>query len=205
MSTLNFPAGIYAPASATWRLRSNTQTFRSPLDGSVQTIELPGAVWTASLSWPVLPAAQWRVMQAWLAQLRGSSGRFFYGPPHATARQATGAIGTPLVNGANQTGALLVCDGFGASAQVFLTGDYLAYNTAAGRSLHVVTTTATANGSGQVTIAIEPPIRTSPADNTPIIHSSPTCVMRLADDEVGGMDIRAGALASLSLEMIEAF
>lgn len=205
MPTLNFPTGIYAPASATWRLRSNTQTFRSPLDGTVQTIELPGAVWAASLSWPVLPVAQWRAMQAWLAQLRGSSGRFYYGPPHATARQATGTIGTPLVNGGSQTGATLNVDGFGASQSVFLAGDFIAYDTAVGRSLHVITANATSNGSGQAALAIEPPIRVSPADNAAIIHSSPTCVMRLADDGVGGMDIRPGAIASLSLELIEAF
>lgn len=207
MSILNFPAGIYNPSSVDWRLRPNTQTFRSPLDGTTQTLEMPGAVWAASIAWETLPPAQWRVLQAFLAQLRGSAGRFYYGPPHATARQATGAIGTPLVNGANQTGAALACDGFGAGATVFLPGDFIAYATPAGRSLHVVTANAIANGSGQATLAIEPPIRTSPADNAALIHASPTCVMRLVDDETGAFQLRPGpgAYASLQLEIVEAF
>lgn len=206
MPTLAFPSGIYGPSSVDWRIRANTQSFRSPLDGSVQTIELPGSVWTASVSWNILPPAQWRALQAWLAQLRGAAGRFYYGPPHATTRQAVGSIGTPLVNGPNQTGVALACDGFGASAQVFLAGDFIAYDHANGRSLHVVTATATANGSGQATLAIEPPIRTSPADNAALIHASPTCVMRLVDDETGALQMRPGpgAYASLQLEIVEA-
>jgi hypothetical protein len=205
MSTLNFPASVLGPSSVDWRLRSNTQTFRSPLDGSVQTLEMPGAVWAASLSWDALPAAQWRVMQAWLAQLRGAAGRFFYGPPHAAARQATGVIGTPLINGAGQTGVVLACDGFGASQAVFLAGDYIAYNTAAGRSLHLVTANATSNGSGQASLQIEPPIRVSPADNAALIHAAPSCVMRLVDDEIGGLSIRPAGIGSLSLEIVEAY
>lgn len=205
MPTLPFPSGIYQPSSVNWRLRSNSLTFRSPLDGTVQTLEMPGSAWTATVSWNVLPPAQWRVLQSWLAQLRGMAGRFYYGPPHATARRATGTIGTPVVNGANQTGTALAVSGMGASQSVFLDGDFIAYDTVLGRSLHVVTANATSNGSGQATLAIEPPIRVSPANGAAIIHASPTCVMRLVDDDVGDMALRPGLLGSLTLDMIEAF
>lgn len=208
MPILNFPAGVILPSSVDWRLVSNTQSFESPLDGSVQTIELPGAKWAASLTWDTLAADQWRTLQAWIAQLRGAAGRFYYGPPHAAARRATGAIGVPLVNGAGQSGATLNVDGFGLGQQVFLPGDFIAYDTALGRQLHIVVATATSNGSGQAALAIEPPIRVSPADNAAVIHVAPTCVMRLVDDEAGGLSVRPGAnggIGAVSLDIVEAF
>lgn len=205
MPTLAFPTGIYPPSSVNWKPRSNSLTFRSPLDGTVQTLELPGTVWTATVSWNTLPTAQWRVLQAFIAQLRGAAGRFYYGPPHATTRQATGSIGTPVVQAAGQTGNALAIQGSGASQTIFLAGDFIAYDTAVGRQLHVITANVLTNGSGQSSLPIEPPIRVSPAAGAAIIHNSPTCVMRLIDDDVGDMAIRPGPLAALTLDMIEAF
>ena len=42
------PAAI-RPASVNWRLRANTQAHTSPLSNDVQTYELPGARWVATL------------------------------------------------------------------------------------------------------------------------------------------------------------
>jgi hypothetical protein len=205
MPILTFPAGLYTPSSVTWLPRANTQTFRSPLDGTQQTIELPGIGWVATVGWDRLPEPQWRKLAAWISQLRGAAGRFYYGPVHAAARRATGTIGTPLVNGANQTGTTLNIDGLGVSQQVFLAGDFFAYDHASGRSLHVITADATSNASGQAALAIEPPIRVSPADNAAIVHSSPTCVMRLASDDEGSIDVGPGLISSLTLSMVEAW
>lgn len=205
MPTLAFPTGLYSPSAVNWQPRANTQTFRSPLDGTSQTIELPGIAWVATVRWETLPEAQWRRLSAWLSQLRGAAGRFYYGPVHAATRRATGTIGTPLVNGAGQTGTTLNIDGLGSSQQVFLAGDFIAYDHASGRSLHVITADAASNASGQAALAIEPPIRVSPADNAAIIHSAPTCIMRLSSDDEGSLDVGPGLISSISLSMVEAW
>ena len=99
--------------------------------------------------------------------------------------------GTPLVNGASQTGASLVTDGWTASTAVLKEGDVItlagvnAVNPQSRESTgvlrqFVVTANVTSDGSGNATIAISPSITTgtgfqtvtgSPADNAAITVS----------------------------------
>ena len=99
--------------------------------------------------------------------------------------------GTPLVNGASQTGASLVTDGWTASTAVLKEGDVItlagvnAVNPQSGESTgvlrqFVVTANVTSDGSGNATIAISPSITTgtgfqtvtgSAADNAAITVS----------------------------------
>ena len=101
--------------------------------------------------------------------------------------------GTPLVNGASQTGASLVTDGWTASTAVLKEGDVItlagvnAVNPQSRESTgvlrqFVVTANVTSDGSGNATIAISPSITTgtgfqtvtgSPADNAAITVSGP--------------------------------
>jgi hypothetical protein len=97
--------------------------------------------------------------------------------------------GTPLVNGASQTGASLVTDGWTASAaarlkagDIFTIADVYAVNPVSGDNLpdlaqFVVTADTSSNGSGAATLPIYPSIVTSgprktvsgsPADNAAI-------------------------------------
>ena len=97
MATLTLPA---TPSFRTsnFGLHSNTQIFRSPLDGSVQTLEMTGAQWGATFTLPPTQRAAFAAWQAFLVKLRGSSGRFFAGDPDATTPRGV-ATGAPLVNG----------------------------------------------------------------------------------------------------------
>lgn len=196
MTTYSFPS-LVSPASVDWRLVSNTQSFTSPLDRTTQTLELPGARWEASVTWPTLAAADWRILTAFLAKLRGAAGRFYYGPPHATATQQT-ITGSVLVNGASQTGGSLIVDGFTGT---FKAGDFISFDTSVGRELHMVVADLTNPG----TLTIEPPIRVSPADNAAVTISSPTCVMRLTDDAQAALSIRPPVTGSVAFDMVEVF
>lgn len=106
--------------------------------------------------------------------------------------------GTPLVNGAGQSGSSLVIDGVTAS-QVITEGtvfeiagvdsvNNLSQNDTQYTANFRVTATATANGSGQVTLSIDPPITLSgsyqnvtnaPADNAAITFQ-PTHTINVA-------------------------
>ncbi len=203
MTILTFPT-IRRPSRASYRMRGNTQSHRSPLDGTEQTLEMPGAVWELTVSWESLDATDTRVLAAFLAQLRGAAGRFYYSPAAWSPRRAAGG-GSPLVNGAAQSGASLITDGWTPSGQVALAGDWLSFDDALGRRrLHMATGTATANGSGQATIAITPPIRRAPSDNAVVEVASPTGVFRLPSDDAPEMQLRPPLLGSLTLTMVEA-
>jgi hypothetical protein len=199
MTTLALPL---APKfkQARFALASNALTHASPLNGSVQTVEFPGARWQLTASLPPMQRATAGDWQAFFTKLRGLAGRFYAGDPNAAAPRGT-ALGTPLVNGAGQTGTTLVTDGWTISqAQALLPGDYFQV----GYELKLVVATVVSNGSGAATITFEPPLRASPADNAPIITSNPVCIMRLSDPNQG-WDIEPASIYGFSFSAIESF
>jgi len=203
MTTLTFPTLTRGPSEVSWRLRALTQTHESPFDGTQQTLALPGARWVATITWPSLMEADRRTFEAFLASLQGRAGRFYYGPAFHGVRRATGT-GTILINGASQSGSTLAVDGFGAAAQAFSIGDWLSYaDTTGRRRLHQVTATTAANGSGEASVPIVPPIRRAGADNAAVEITSPTGVFMLVDDEVG-LTTRPPLIGSVTLSIVEA-
>lgn len=82
------------------------------------------------------------------------------------------SLGSPLVNGGAQAGTSLICDGFSAGATIPALA-YFSFSAGGRYYLHTVTTQATANGSGQVTLNISPMLRVSPADNAALDFVTP--------------------------------
>lgn len=234
MTTLAWPESI-RPASIVWRLEPNTGVFQSPLTGAVQTYELPGARWVADLTLDMVRESTWRAWTALHARLRGQSGRVHVPLWHvaggsSSARSATGSgltadstavtadsaayttddvtyasLGTPRVRGGGQSGSTLATDGWSPGADAFLAGDFFSYDTPAGRTLHMVTEAAIADGDGVAVLSIEPPIRTAPADNARLEIDAPTCIMHLADAATGAPAFSPGVFASVSVSLREAF
>lgn len=77
---------------------------------------------------------------------------------------STGAPGSPLVNGASQAGNALTIDGLTAGYG-YRAGQMVSVIVSSRRFVHQVRASGRANGSGQATIAIEPALRVTPADN----------------------------------------
>mgnify|MGYP006405241647 CR=1 FL=1 len=187
MATISMPTSNFV--SASFGLRANTQTFISPLTGKLQTLELTGSKWYATYTTVPLSASAAGEWLAFLVKLRGQANSFFAYDPARTTAQGT-PTGTPLVNGASQTGNSLITDGWSNSTLVLKAGDYIAVD-ATQRQLYMVTADATTNGSGEVTLSIEPSIRVSPENNAGITVSSAACVMRLEGPEVTWNESRA--------------
>lgn len=201
MTILTFPA-IINPSQVLWRLLSKTQVHESPFSGAMQTLRQPAERWAATLTWNRLTQSDWRLMSAFLAQLNGQAGRFYYGPVHAP-RLATGS-GTPAINGSVQTGSTISIDGWGASAQAFKAGDYFSYNDANGRPmLYIVTADISATGAGVANVPVAPQVRRSVADGTAVEITSPVAVFRLASDDMG-LTNSPGPWGSVSIDIIEA-
>lgn len=211
-----FPANIL-PSEISFGLQSNTQVFRSPLTASIQTLRMPGSAWTGRATFSELEDFEARVLQAFLVDLDGMNGRFYFGDYSLTApRGAMSAHSNSLlVHGASQSGSSLIIDGGVASlSNAFLAGDYIAYETSVGRELKMVTAAASFNASGVCTLQVAPNIRHSPADNAAVAYrlntsnavgsSDTTCIMRLASDQ-SQWTVRAPVITSISVDFIEAF
>ena len=203
MTTFALPENSFI--SSTFGLESNTQTFESPLSRNTQVLELTGARWTAqynvSNKTPAL-AGQWI---SFLTKLKGQANSFYgYDPKRVTAQGNAG--GTPLVNGASQTGNSLITDGWTNSITGILkAGDMIAFDTTAGRELKMITADANSDGSGNCTLSIEPAIRVSPANNATVIVATPTCIMRLSDDTQARWFVNELGLYEIKFSGIEFF
>lgn len=201
MATLSMPSSPTGFRAHRFGLMSNTVMFTSPLSGSTQTLEFPGSKWVGVFTLPPMKRA---VASAWLSfftQLRGAAGRFYgYDPTAKTPRGV--ASGSPLVNGASQTGTTLITDAWPINtANLLLPGDYFQV----GSELKMVTSALSSNGTGSATITFEPPLRDAPSDNASIIYTNPVCVMRLSDDSQSGWDVNSLALYGISFSGVEAF
>lgn len=183
-----------------WGQQSNTQSFTSPLDGSTQTLEMPGSRWTASLSMPILTKETARKMTAFLVKLRGESGRFYLFD-HSLPNPNGLALGSPVVSGANQSGTSIDTSGWDASISALLKeGDLIGI----GDELKMVMEVVNSDSSGLASIVFEPPIRKPPTDGSEIVLHKPKAIMRLTDDSVN-WNVNAALHYKTTLNCIEAF
>lgn len=192
-----FPSSLLQPSGAEFSLIGNTQVQTSPLDGTQQTLEMPGARWEFTISWEFLPEDHMRVLSAFLSSLRGRGRKFLWAPTRFYARKGV-ATGTPLVMGANQSGNLLATDGWTSSGVAYQAGDWIAVRDQAGRQwLHMLEEDAAAAG-GIATLKITPPIRRAPLDNEPIVLATAWGRWQLTDDRTPPIQLRpplSGAVA----------
>ena len=200
MSDITFPTlSLSAPAEVEWGLRANTQVLTSPLNGSVQTLELPGARWFTSFMWETLEEADAALLQAFLVKLRGQANRAVLFPYHRPTPRGTIA-GTVLANGAIAQGATTwTLDGLTGGTTV-KAGDYLA----CGGNLVMAVADATASGGGAISVTVEPPTRTAIADNAAVTYTNPTSRFILQEPDVR-WNTRSPVLTNVSLAFVEAF
>jgi hypothetical protein len=200
---ISLPA-IRRPAEAAERLIGLTQTHESPFDGTQQTLEMPGARWELTATWPILGTDDRRLMAAFLASLRGRAGRFAFSPAQWSPRRATGG-GAPVINGDFQVGNALSTRGWTALAQVMRAGDWLSYvDTRGRRRLHLVVADASADAAGVAALSISPPIRRAGADGAVVDVVAPAGVFMLPQDEAPQLNIRAPSFGQVTITMREA-
>ena len=149
-----WPASVIANASD-WRLVPNTITRISPLTGKTRTESYGGEHWACTLTCHNLTGASAADLRAFLSRLRGRAYRALVADHGYTQR---GTLTALTVNGANQTGTSLVCNGATPSTGTLLAGDMISVED----RLYMVTEDATAVG-GAVTLSVVPPLEGPPA------------------------------------------
>lgn len=172
------PSTIGFIKASNFYLETNTQMFISPINNSVQTAQLSGARWRMDITLRQMKKSEAALWVAFFMKLRGMSETFYgFDPDWKTNRGVMG--GTPLVNGAGQTGTSLNIDGCPPNVIGWLkAGDFYS----AGGELKRLTADVDTNGSGQAVLVGEPYFRNSPADNSAVTIVNPKVKMRLADD-----------------------
>jgi len=180
MTTFVFPTLSINPARLQLTLKSNTQVFRSPLNGQAQVLELTGARWRAAWSYARLQEADAALLQAFLLQLRGQANDFtMYNWSRPVPRGTINLSGVTLNNDVAQFASTVNLSGCGA-ARTLVAGDYLGIAGA----LHMVVggPTYTASGGGAMTsVSIEPPVRTASLAGVSVTTDKPTVKMMLED------------------------
>jgi hypothetical protein len=178
----------------------------SPFTFSQQVVRHAGARWSATISIPPVKRSDSEYWNSFLLRLRGQFGTFLLGDPNgATPRgSAASAAGTPVVNGASQTGNELAIDGLPASAVGYLrAGDYIQLGSAASARLYKVLEDVDSNASGQATLNLWPDLRSSPADGAAVTVSGAKGVFRLSNNEAVWTINNAG-FYSISFAAVEA-
>jgi len=177
----------------------------SPFSFKQQTYQFSGQRWEADVQLPAMQRDDAEEGVGFLTSLYGQKGTFLLGDPlGATARgSASTAAGTPVVNGASQTGGTLAIDGLPASATNYLkVGDYIQLGSAATAQLYKVLTDASSNGSGEATLDIWPDLRSSPADGATVVVANAKGVFRL-NDNASSWDINRMGLYGIAFGAVE--
>jgi hypothetical protein len=127
-----------------------------------------------------LTRAEAAPIMAFLAALRGRYTAFDIAlPVLGTTRGAGG--GTPLVDGADQTGRSVATKGWPNSTAILKAGDFVTF--AADYKVYMLTADVSSDGSGDATLAIEPALFASPADEAAVTVTGVSWRVALNDDK----------------------
>ena len=199
-----------APSMLSMKLSGSTAISTSGLIGSVTTLDRGGFKWEAIYTFSRLHHVKRAQLMGIIAKLRAQSNRLRV-PVWDNPKQ--GAYGgTPLVNGASQTGSNIDVEGVGSVADWIMAGDYLGIDVNGEVELKMCTADATSSG-GDINIEFEPRLRASPLNNAAIIVDdgvlgAPTGIFIPKDPTQGwsSRPFQTGSdLSSITLSMVEDF
>ncbi len=156
------------PSTLSMQLVANTALYPSPLVASAQTLDRGGLKWQAVYNYTNISAAKRATLMGLLARLRGQAHRLRVPIYDNPIRGLYG--GTPLVDGASQTGSTVAIDGCSNNITNWIrAGDYFSMIVNGEHELKMCTVDASSNGSGQIaTLDFEPRLRASPANDAVI-------------------------------------
>jgi hypothetical protein len=192
--------------SISLRVRNVVGISQSPFTLKQQVISHSGQQWEADISLPPMTRDEGEDWVSFLVKLKGQQGTFLLGDPSGATPRGSAATtaGTPVVNGAGQTGSSLTVDGLPVSVSGYLkAGDYIQLGTASSSTLHKVLNDVTTSASGEASFDIYPSIRTAPADGSSVTVSNAKGVFRLSSNETS-WSISEVELFGISFSAVEA-
>jgi hypothetical protein len=188
MTTYNLTV---TPKYVAMTLRGNTAVYESPLTGSMQTVDRGGLSWLIAYTYTDMRNDDRAELMGLIAALRAQANRVRVSVYDNPKRGAYG--GTPLVNGASQTGSSIDLKGLSTTVTDWIkAGDYFSIDVNGEHELKMATADASSDGSGLITVAFEPRLRASPLDNAAVyvedgVLSKPQGVFMLTTPETQWM------------------
>lgn len=190
--------------NSSWKLNRRVAISESQFTGAQQVYEYDYALWSAVLSLPPMKREQAREWESFFMRLHGIKGTFLLGDPDATSPQGA-ATGTITLNSAVAVGDFTVdlATTLNSTSNVFRTGDYIQLGTSGTAKLYMVTADASSNGSGVVTVTIEPSIKAVVGTGQQITYNSPKGLFRMDSNDLG-WDANAVSTYGISFSCVEA-
>ena len=158
----------------------------SPFTFKQQVYQYSGQRWEVDIQLPRMKREDAEEWVSFLMKLYGQKGTFLIGDPLGVSPRGTASTtpGTPVVNGASQTGGTLSIDGLPTSQTNYLrAGDYIQLGSAGSAQLYKVLNDVNTNASGEADVDIWPNLRSSPADGASVILTNCKGLFRLSSNE----------------------
>lgn len=212
---LDYPVDVdVIPDTSDWRVSFMSQSFSSPFNNTTQTSELPGARWSATMSYSNLQKTELRKLSTFFIKLRGMAGRFRLHDmslEFPQSQTALGTIGTTTVSTATIAATATKIGLAGAFDVTDLTeGDYLectptpsgAAYVNSGPELKMITSIDVPNNA----VTVEPPFRVVPSSADVVSFDKSSCIMMLTTDDQAGWSTSGSIyLSTFSIQCIEVF
>ena len=186
--------------------KNSVEVAASPFTYSQQVYRHQGQGWEADVSLPAMKREDAEVWLSFLLRLRGQYGTFLLGDPNGGTPRGSASTnaGTPVINGASQTGDELNIDGLPVSATGYLkAGDYIQLGSGSTATLHKVLEDVDSNASGQATLNLFPAVRTAPSDGATVVVSGAKGNFRLSSNETM-WDVDTASVYGVTFGAVEA-
>lgn len=179
--------------------QSATAVRASPFTFSQQVQAHQGGMWRMTVDIPPMTRAEAEPWLAAMISLRGQYGTFYLKAPGGGTAQGV-ATGTPVVDGASQSGLTLAVRGFtNSTTDILKAGDWIEVDA----YLYKVMADADSDGAGDVTLDIWPRLRTSPSDGAIVTVSDAKGTFRLAKNQQS-YSINTALHYGLQIQAVEA-
>lgn len=160
---LSLPTGVY-PSAYTLGYMTNSKTNTSPFTFSTQRLESYGQAWSLSMTFPPLDETKARSMGAFMAQMKGTLGTFYFTPKNGWKGTGNGA--PTLVSIDNDLKNSITINPNNTSIPA---GSYVQIGT----QLVMVLNDVAAVGTNVSGVSIFPRLRSAIAGGTLIIYTNP--------------------------------
>lgn len=181
---ISYPISLpsaFAVARIVVRQNNTVGKSVSPFSAESQTYVHQGQWWEAEIQLPPMQRDDAEDVLGAFLSLRGAEGTMLLPAPNPAIRGAGG--GTPVVDGAGQTGLELAVRGGPLSATNWLkAGDWIQLGSGSSTRLHKVLVAASTDGTGDCTLDIWPRLRSSPADGATITLANCKGVFELSSN-----------------------
>lgn len=176
----------------------------SPMSYASQVYDWGGIRWKLNFTLPPLKREAAEEWIAFILALRGRKGTFLAGDPSGGTPRGVGG-GTPLVNGANQTGQTLVIDGCPLSTTGWLKkGDYFQLGTGLTSRLYKLIEDVNTDGSGNATLEFVPSLRSLSVNNEALTITNAKGLFRNAENSTAWTADASGKVFHFSFAAMEA-